>query len=137
MKQELTIGILLLLIAVGALIYFLVNYNQGRPVQMVPIINTNNTNQAAVMEKKVTLNKSTIAKHNSAADCWLIIDNKVYDMTNYLVAHPGGVGTVISWCGADATQAFVTKDGRGSHSNQAYNLLNQFYLGNLNAVINQ
>ena len=29
-------------------------------------------------------------KHNKADDAWLVVDNKVYDMTDFAPNHPGG-----------------------------------------------
>ena len=31
-----------------------------------------------------------IAKHSSHDDCWIIIRNKVYDVTSFVDKHPGG-----------------------------------------------
>lgn len=31
-----------------------------------------------------------IAKHNSERDCWLLIDNEVWDLTDFAPRHPGG-----------------------------------------------
>jgi cytochrome b involved in lipid metabolism len=31
-----------------------------------------------------------VEKHNKKDDCWMIIHGKVYDVTNFLVEHPGG-----------------------------------------------
>jgi len=36
------------------------------------------------------LDKTEVAKHNSINDCWLIIDNIVYDVSDYLQCHPAG-----------------------------------------------
>ncbi|PWA96430.1 cytochrome b5, heme-binding site-containing protein [Artemisia annua] len=30
------------------------------------------------------------SEHNSAGDCWVVIDGKVYDVSSYLDDHPGG-----------------------------------------------
>lgn len=77
-----------------------------------------------------------VSKHNSPEDCWLIINGKVYDVTNYLNFHPGGPETIIPYCGRDATQAFNTMGGRGHpHSPRAYMLLSQFYIGDLGSSI--
>jgi nitrate reductase (NAD(P)H) len=56
---------------------------------------------------------SEVAKHNTAIDCWLIINSKVYNTTDYLNSHPGGAQTIIPYCGTDATAAYdaVMKHG--------------------------
>lgn len=73
-----------------------------------------------------------VSGHNTSSNCWLIISGKVYNVTSYLTSHPGGVSVVTPYCGKDATNAFATRGGRGSnHSNFAYNLLNQYFIGNL------
>jgi cytochrome b involved in lipid metabolism len=75
---------------------------------------------------------SEVAKHNSSKDCWIIIQNKVYNVTVHLRTHPGGGGLITPYCGKDATQAFQTKGGLGgNHSSRAYAQLNAFYVGDL------
>ena len=86
---------------------------------------------------KIILTMAEIAKHNSASDCWLLISGKVYDVTGYIDSHPGGRRAIISTCGTDATVAFETKDGMGSHSQAAWNLLSNYYIGDLNAGTSQ
>ena len=86
----------------------------------------------------ITLNLAEVAKHNSAGDCWMIINNKVYNMTSYLSIHPGGPGTITPYCGKEATAAFDTKGGRGnSHSSYADSLLAAYFVGNLNQAITE
>jgi len=72
-----------------------------------------------------------IAKHNSANDCWLLINNKVYDVTSFLGSHPGGVETIIPHCGQEATNAYNTKDIGRPHSARAASMLNDYYIGDL------
>jgi hypothetical protein len=75
-----------------------------------------------------------VAKHSSRNDCWIIVSNKVYDVSSYLKSHPGGTGTITPYCGKDATHAFQTKDLGGSgadHSNRAYSHLDSIYVGDL------
>lgn len=81
-----------------------------------------------------TLNTTEVQKHNSQADCWIIVSNQVYNVTAYIPFHPGGTQRIVNTCGTDATTAFNTRGGSGSHSTNAHNLLNNYYLGNFNAT---
>jgi len=85
---------------------------------------------------QLMLNAQEIAKHNSTQDCWLIINSKVYNVTSYLSAHPGGVSAIAPYCGQDGTAAFNTKGGSG-HSSYANSLLASYYIGTLNQTISQ
>lgn len=42
----------------------------------------------------IKLTVQEIAKHNLTSDCWLIINNKVYNISGYLGLHPGGVSVI-------------------------------------------
>lgn len=68
---------------------------------------------------------SQVATHNTTTNCWLIMNNNVYNVTNFLSIHPGGVNIIASRCGTDATQAFASI----GHSNTAKNLLTQYLIG--------
>jgi cytochrome b involved in lipid metabolism len=48
-----------------------------------------------------------VATHSSAKDCWLIIEDVVYDVTNYLEHHPGGPTWLTELAGKDATDGFL------------------------------
>lgn len=73
---------------------------------------------------------NTIASHNSEGDCWVIFEGNVYDLTDYLNAHPGGAQVIIDVCGADATNAFNSLP----HSTAAENNLENYYIGDLEDV---
>lgn len=92
---------------------------------------------AIVKPAMINLSASELVKHNSISDCWLLINGKVYNVTNYLNSHPGGVGTITPYCGADSTGAFTTKGGRGAHSGFAWNILNNYYVGDLGRAVSQ
>lgn len=89
----------------------------------------------APLSQTQSYTQAQIATHNTSSNCWLIINNNVYDVSTYLVQHPGGVSVVTPYCGKEATQAFNTQGGRGSHSNTAKNLLTQFQIGTLSVDI--
>jgi len=75
-----------------------------------------------------------VAEHNIPTDCWMVIDNNVYDLTNYLDSHDNMLD-IRSWCGQDATVDYNTKAGMSKdHSSRADSLLADYLVGSLNAV---
>lgn len=78
-----------------------------------------------------TFTANQVSKHRNPSDCWLIINNNVYDATAYLSQHPGGEAFIEQFCGQDATTAFATQGGGGSHSTEAQQLLSDLRIGNL------
>ena len=87
---------------------------------------------AAAPAAKPALTMAAVAEHNTADDCWLVINNNIYNITDYIPNHPGGEKNITDYCGKDATQAFDTKGGSGkTHSDQARQILQQFYIGDL------
>ena len=72
-----------------------------------------------------------VKKHNSAGDCWSIIDGNVYDLTNWVESHPGGKERITAICGKDGTSSFL---GKHSNSNSAKSQLTRFELGKLAAA---
>jgi len=50
--------------------------------------------------------KEEVSKHTTKDDCWLIIKDMVYNVTEFLSIHPGGSSIVVSVGGQDATEYF-------------------------------
>merc|ERR1712137_1478915 len=50
--------------------------------------------------------KEEVAKHTTKGDCWVILNDKVLDVTNFLSQHPGGELAILTFAGKDATEAF-------------------------------
>lgn len=75
---------------------------------------------------------SEIAKHNSKDDCWLLIENKVYNVSDFISSHPGGQ-SILQGCGKEATELFSTRPmGSGTpHSQNAVLRLQKYFIGNL------
>lgn len=74
---------------------------------------------------------SEVADHCTPDDCWIVIYDQVYDVTNFLESHPGGQYIVMEHAGRDATLVF-----RGSrHSVDAFDMLDQYHIGVLIEVI--
>lgn len=92
-------------------------------------------NQSKVDEQTTTDAKEysmdEIAQHKDAESCWLLVEGKVYDVTNFIPQHPGGE-VILKGCGQDATELFNTKDGKGMpHSGSAHELMKDYYIGDL------
>ncbi|KAI9066583.1 Flavocytochrome c [Trametes sanguinea] len=62
------------------------------------------TEAASSGEKSFTVEE--VQKHNKKDDCWVIIDGKVLDVTNFLPDHPGGEKAILLYAGRDATEEF-------------------------------
>ena len=80
-----------------------------------------------------TISAQEVAMHDSPDDCWIIVSNKVYDVSSCLESHPGGADTITPYCGEEATRAFETKDlsREEDHSPIAYDHLDSLYVGDL------
>lgn len=80
-------------------------------------------------ENATTFSKaSQVSSHNTASDCWMIIDGGVYDISAYFGNHPGGDPNLLIGCGTDASAAFHSK-GKSNpkdHSSAAIAILQQY-----------
>ena len=53
-----------------------------------------------------TFSAEEVAKHNKAEDCWIIVNDKVFDVTAFLADHPGGRKVLLKVGGQDASKQF-------------------------------
>jgi len=67
-----------------------------------------------------------VNKHNTEHDVWIVVNDKVYDCTEYLELHPGGADSILINAGEDSTEDFVA-----IHSTKATKMLQKFYIGDL------
>ncbi|XP_077982471.1 cytochrome b5-like [Glandiceps talaboti] len=68
-----------------------------------------------------------VRDHDNFDSCWLVILNKVYDVTSFVREHPGGEEIIMEIAGTDATVPFIDK----GHSKDAYSLLAKYCIGQL------
>uniref|UniRef100_A0A8C8DQD7 Cytochrome b5 type B n=1 Tax=Oryzias sinensis TaxID=183150 RepID=A0A8C8DQD7_9TELE len=68
-----------------------------------------------------------IRVHNMINDTWLVIHDKVYDISSFVEEHPGGEEVLLEQGGADATESFEDV----GHSLDAREMLQQYYIGEL------
>jgi len=137
-KKELVFGLISILVIAAAAVFFVFQFNQKEKQvnQALTNIQKNNQNQNSTNNQTVTLTVEEVQKHNQPNDCWLIINDAVYDVTNYAQFHPGGDQRIYRFCGQDATNAFQTKGAKGSHSQRAVDQLKQLYLGKIGETVN-
>ncbi|KAJ2918555.1 hypothetical protein MD484_g1833, partial [Candolleomyces efflorescens] len=58
------------------------------------------------MPGEVKISGKEVAKHNNRESCWIIVHDKVYDVTEFLDEHPGGSKIILKYAGKDATQEY-------------------------------
>ncbi|KAJ6110838.1 Cytochrome b5 [Penicillium sp. IBT 16267x] len=68
-----------------------------------------------------------VQKHNKPDDLWIVLHNKVYDITKYIEDHPGGSAILIEVAGTDATEAFEET----GHSDEGRDELTRYLVGDL------
>jgi len=68
-----------------------------------------------------------VKKNNDGKSCWLVIDDKVYDVTKFLEEHPGGEEVLLELAGGDATEQFEDV----GHSEDARELMEDYLIGDL------
>jgi len=76
--------------------------------------------------RKITMKE--VKKHNKKTDAWLVIKNKVYDVTKWIPKHPGGMA-IMKGVGTDATELFFNNP---AHSPSILlDILPKYYIGDL------
>lgn len=79
---------------------------------------TTTSSNGTTQSDTISLTPTEIAKHNTSADCWLVMDQNVYNATNYLRLHPGGANRISPYCGKDATAAYTNQGHSGAAAQQ-------------------
>ena len=60
---------------------------------------------------KVGYTMAQVRANNTAANCWAVINDSVYDLTNWIKSHPGGSGAIVGLCGTDGSSSFNARHG--------------------------
>jgi len=107
-------------------------YQQETNVMVNSSVPINETgNESSNINSKIditTFSMDEVNKHNSKNNCWMVIDGKVYDATNY-IASGQHKPIITQGCGVDATVMF--EEVKKHSSPKAKNLLDQFLIGTL------
>lgn len=118
-KTSLIIGIIILVVAV-CVGYFGAKpgaprtpnnqYGQNGQTQNSTTTKTGgNSGGMGTAPKGYTLTQ--VAQHSSQSSCWSAVNGGVYDLTNWINAHPGGPEAILSICGKDGSAAFNAQHG--------------------------
>ncbi|KAG7855711.1 hypothetical protein KL939_004175 [Ogataea angusta] len=62
--------------------------------------------QTISSDQKRVVSFEELQKHNKPEDCWIAINQNVYDVTEFIKTHPGGVARILRYAGNDATKGF-------------------------------
>ncbi|XP_045471188.1 probable cytochrome b5 2 [Harmonia axyridis] len=79
----------------------------------------------ATLGVEITLEE--VLCHDTRKDCWVVIYDRVYDITEFLDEHPGGADLLLEYAGRDASVAFRS----AGHSQDAVQLLHRYFIGEL------
>ncbi|CEL02637.1 Putative Catalytic activity: [Aspergillus calidoustus] len=58
------------------------------------------------MAQDKLLSTYEISNHKGPDDCWIVVDNQVWDVTDFVGKHPGGSSVILKYAGRDATKAY-------------------------------
>ncbi|CAI2355723.1 unnamed protein product [Caenorhabditis sp. 36 PRJEB53466] len=79
----------------------------------------------SIMSDLKQLSLKEISDHNTNKSAWIVIGNKVYDVTKFLDEHPGGCEVLLEQAGNDGTEAFEDV----GHSTDARHMKEDFLIG--------
>jgi cytochrome b involved in lipid metabolism len=98
-------------------------------------VNTNISGVSSGIQNNTTtplaLTPLEISKHTTEQSCWMLMGNKIYDVTSYLSQHPGGRNSILQYCGKDGSAVFTGLP----HSSSAEQLLASYYVGIVGEMI--
>ncbi|KAH9941189.1 oxidoreductase [Epithele typhae] len=83
------------------------------------------------MTKRIRIyTEEDVSRHNNASSCWVTRNGKVYNVTSFIVDHPGGDDLILNYAGKDI--GVIMKDPEEhDHSESAYNMLEEFVVGRI------
>lgn len=133
------IGVVLVIVIVmglGFVGYSQLNKDDSASSNEVVTTSTEDQQLATEVADQEVYAAAEVADHNTADDCWTIINGSVYDITSYVPRHPGG-DEILRACGADGTTLFTQRQDSNSndvgsgepHSSSATSQLAQFKIG--------
>jgi len=84
------------------------------------------------MAKPTEVNRSItmaeVGRHDKEGDAWVTVNDKVYDISQWVANHPGGSIPLLQYAGRDITDAFRAYHGPAG---KAAKTLRSYYVGDL------
>jgi cytochrome b involved in lipid metabolism len=84
------------------------------------------TSTSQIAAEMKTYSLDDISTHADAQSCYTAINGSIYDLTQWIEAHPGGAEKILLLCGIDGTKEFNEQHGT---SNEAIGRLASFKIG--------
>lgn len=98
------------------------------PPTLVPTPKVSTPSTTKPKEENIKLfTRDEVSKHNKPTDMWFIIDDYVYDVTDYVKLHPGGEEILFPHAGTDASVAFHGDQ----HPNSVRDTVKKYKIGKL------
>lgn len=79
---------------------------------------------------QLQLTREQVSVHHTTSSTWVIVNEKVYDITEFLEGHPGGEEILLQYGGKDITKVLQDED-QHLHSDVAYQMLEEYCIGYL------
>lgn len=95
--------------------------------QQISFQSTKPHNAVIVTSKLKQYTLKEVASHCTIESCWMVVFDKVYDLTDFIEYHPGGYEICMEYAGTDATNAFNEKP----HTIEAVDMLEKYLIGEL------
>ncbi|KAJ8272221.1 hypothetical protein COCON_G00110800 [Conger conger] len=76
-----------------------------------------------------SFSQEAVAQHCTEDSCWVLLGNRVYDVTEFLRLHLGGEAVILRHSGTDVSQLMSGPPHR--HSENARRWMEQYYIGDM------
>jgi len=93
---------------------------------------TETTQTSTTIDASKAFSLDEVSNHSTREDCWLVIEDGVYDVTSFAPKHPGEEA-IFFGCGKDATEMFNKRQDGTSHSDRARVQLEKLKIGVLSS----
>jgi cytochrome b involved in lipid metabolism len=79
----------------------------------------------------LALTMAVVSQHDTSTDCWIVTNNSIYDITDYIPEYPGGGQAIIALCGKDSTVELFDAWKNSPNGDSDRQAFEQYYIGDL------